>query len=60
MYTILRVRNFGNVCWICTDDEKQAKCYYYIACMFNVYEDSFIALFYGHVMIRNNQEAGKF
>jgi len=56
MYCVLRLRACGNITWIHVDDKKTAQMYYWIACMFNVYNDSFIALFERSVMLRNNQE----
>jgi hypothetical protein len=56
MYTILRLRNHGNVSWLCTDERKYAFICYYTALLFDRYEDSFIALFEREVMLRNNQQ----
>jgi|GEM_PF-4358870 len=59
IYSVLRLRCYGEVYCFCTDYKRQAFMYFYIACMFNVHEDSFIALFDGIVMLMNNQGLGK-
>jgi hypothetical protein len=56
MYTILRLRNRGDICYFLTDERKYAFICYYTACLFDRDEDSFIALFEREKMLRNNQE----
>jgi hypothetical protein len=56
MYCILRLRKHGNISWFVTDEERQAFAYYWWACFFNRYQDSFIALFRGHTLIEHNQD----
>lgn len=56
MYCILRLRASGELSHMLLEDEKQAYLYYYKACQYNPYEDSFIALFEKAVMLSNNQE----
>lgn len=55
MYCILRLRNHGEVSYFLTDDKKYAHICYYTALLFDVLEDSFIALFEREIMLKNNQ-----
>jgi len=55
MFTILRLRDFGDVRYFVTEDRKYAYICYYTALLFDRYNDSFIALFEREVMLRNNQ-----
>jgi hypothetical protein len=56
MYTLLRLRNRGEVSTYLTEDKKTAYLYYYTATLFNVREDSFLGLFHKEIMLINNQQ----
>jgi hypothetical protein len=62
MYTILRLRAHGhreNISWFCIESKRTAHAYYYLATLFDNYDNSFIALFDKHEMLKNNQKPKK-